>query len=226
MGSRRMETVSKLDVCCLKLGSAYIADNVNKLFRDVERTTHINDFICFTEESSGLNSNITVRELPGPKMDDRMWWNKVYLLGGDVFENETIYLDLDVIIHSSLIGLPEGQIIETSWFSEPMSKVIHSCNINSSVMRFKDNNFSTMYCDWLANWEKLYKSFYGLDMWFYRRHKILQSRFFKRGHIYSYKFGSIYPNDIVQNEFRSNHVVCILDDVENKQEVLNVSSKF
>ena len=129
MGSRRMETVSKLDVCCLKLGSAYTPDNVNKLFRDVERTTHINDFICFTEEFSGLNSNITVRELPGPKMDDRMWWNKVYLLGGDVFENETIYLDLDVIIHSSLIGLPEGQIIETSWFSEPMSKVIHSLSL-------------------------------------------------------------------------------------------------
>ena len=83
-----------------------------------------------------------------------------------------------------------------------------------------------MYCDWLANWEKLYKSFYGLDMWFYRRHKILQSRFFKRGHIYSYKFGSIYPNDIEQNEFRSNHVVCILDDVENKQEVLDVSSEL
>ena len=58
MGSRRMETVSKLDVCCLKLGSAYTPDNVNKLFRDVEKTTHINDFICFTEESSGLNSNI------------------------------------------------------------------------------------------------------------------------------------------------------------------------
>ena len=72
-----MEAVSKLDVCCLKIGDAYTSSNVNRLFEQTEQTTDINNFICYTENRSGLNSNITVKGLPSARMDERMWWNKV-----------------------------------------------------------------------------------------------------------------------------------------------------
>ena len=220
-----MEAVSKLDVCCLKIGDAYTSSNVNRLFEQTEQTTDINNFICYTENRSGLNSNITVKGLPvNSPMDQRMWWNKVWLLDGSLHEEETIYVDLDVILHRDLRELPKGQIVETVWFSENISNIIHCCNINSSVMRFKDDNFKSMYLDWLANGEKIFKSFYGLDMWFYRRHKIMQSLFFDPKYIYSYKFGSSFPEDVEANTIRDDHVICVLDDVENKQEILNVSS--
>ena len=98
-----------------------------------------------------------------------------------------------------------------------MAMKIHYCNINSSVMRLFDNNFEKQYCDWYDNKEKLYKSFYGLDAWFYRRHKL---DFFDPGIVYSYKFGSQFPNDVEQNKLRSDHAICVFDDCENRYDIL------
>ena len=68
------------------------------MFEQTEQTTDINNFICYTENRSGLNSNITVKGLPvNSPMDQRMWWNKVWLL--DEPFNSLDYQGKDILIN-------------------------------------------------------------------------------------------------------------------------------
>ena len=205
-----------LDIVCLKVGEAYGPEYVNEMFKRVDDLMPVGDFICYTDNPLDLNGNITVRGIT-PLYNDRMWWNKVMLLN-PAHENNALYLDLDTYMHKGIHGLNlKGQILKTAWFSNDMAMKIHYCNINSSVMRLFDNNFEKQYRDWYDNKEKLYKSFYGLDSWFYRRHNL---DFFDPGVAYSYKFGSQFPNDVEQNKLRRDHAICVFDDCENRYDIL------
>ena len=90
-----------INVVCVKHGSLYSAEYVNKLYRGVARNTTLPfQFKCFTEDPSGIIPEVKtypfVYDLPG-------WWNKVYLfsnlasLAGRVF-----YLDLDTVITGNI----------------------------------------------------------------------------------------------------------------------------
>lgn len=224
-----METVP-IDVCCLKLGWKYEPDHVNNLFKQVEKTTTINNFICYTDNPSLLNTNITCKQLK-PIYNDRMWWNKVLLMEPELHERRTIYLDLDVYVHNDLNTIEEGQVLKTNWFSDVVSDAIHGSNINSSVMVFDRDQWGheiwqSQWHNWNAYGDKLYKSFYGLDMWLYRHHKLIQYKFIESGLVYSYKFGCEFPNDIEQEVIRDDKVLCIFDDYDGDKlkELWNVSS--
>ena len=53
-----------LNVVCVKYGTKYGADYVNKLFAGVKRHLSIaHTFTCFTEDSSGLDPQIVVQPL-------------------------------------------------------------------------------------------------------------------------------------------------------------------
>ena len=66
---------------------------------------------------------------------------------------------------------------------------------------------------------KLYKSFYGLDSWIYRRHHN-NTKYFPPGLAYSYRYGAKYPNDVEPEKIREGFVVCSFDDIEDKESKL------
>ena len=202
-----------IDVCCLKVGEKYNHEYVNNLFKQVEKTTLINDFICYTDDMSLIDSNITTKPFD-VKYKDRMWWNKVLLFKPDLHERKTIYLDLDTIVHNDLNKL-EGQICKTVWFNDLISNAVHGSNLNSSVLIFdntvKHNWWTAAWKDWLAYSEKIFKSYYGLDMWLFRRHKAIQSNLIIKG-IYSFKFTG--------EQLREDNIVCIFDDYEERDQYL------
>lgn len=197
-----------IDVCCLKVGYKYGSEYVNNLAKQIERTTTFNDFICYTDDPSNIDSNITVKLLY-PKYHERMWWNKVLLFDPKLHERKTIYLDLDVIVHNDLSKL-QGQICKTVWFQDIVSDAIHGSNLNSSVLTLTDD-WMTAWTEWLAYHDKLYKSYYGLDMWLYRRQKQLQNNLITEG-VYSFKFTG--------EELKEDQIVCIFDDYEDRGEYL------
>ena len=197
-----------IDVCCLKVGSKYRSEYVNNLAKQVERTTAFNDFICYTDDKELIDSNITVKEFK-PKYDDRMWWNKVLLFDPKLHERKTIYLDLDVIVHNDLNKL-QGQICKTVWFKDIVSDAIHGSNLNSSILTLTDD-WITPWTEWLAYHDKLYKSYYRLDMWLFRRHKQIQNKLITDG-VYSFKFTG--------EELKEDQIVCIFDDYEDRDEYL------
>lgn len=90
-------------VVCLKWGDKYSPEYVNKLANMVDRHLSIDyEFICFTENSTGIDKNIRIENLP--KLAAQGWWYKPMFLGSDLpMKNGTLlFMDLDLIIFNSI----------------------------------------------------------------------------------------------------------------------------
>ena len=96
------------------------------------------------------------------------------------------------------------------WFKDIVSDAIHGSNLNSSILTLTDD-WITPWTEWLAYHDKLYKSYYGLDMWLFRRHKQIQNKLITDG-VYSFKFTG--------EELKEDQIVCIFDDYEDRDEYL------
>lgn len=93
----------ELHVVCVKWGTKYGADYVNKLYHGVEKfLTLPHKFICFTEDSSGLDEGILVTPLAE---DWTGWWGKATLFGDTGYTGRMLYIDLDTVITGSLDDL-------------------------------------------------------------------------------------------------------------------------
>lgn len=67
----------KVNVFCVKWGTRYDAEYVNKLFRGIKRnTTKQFEFYCFTENPEGLLEEVKVIPL---KENWSGWWGKATL---------------------------------------------------------------------------------------------------------------------------------------------------
>jgi len=104
----------KINVICIKWGNAYDAEYVNKLQNMVARNTSYNvDFYCFTDDSSGFNSDIIVKPLP--VLDTLKDYQTIYVYRkevglcdddlGDLRGQRVFFFDLDVVIISNLDDL-------------------------------------------------------------------------------------------------------------------------
>lgn len=94
---------SSLTFVCVKYGTKYGADYVNKLYYGVKRFCSLKFlFCCFTEDSSGLDPNIKVL---GLKNQWQGWWSKVHIFETSNYaapDTRVFYLDLDMIITGKL----------------------------------------------------------------------------------------------------------------------------
>ena len=56
---------AKKNVVCIKWGTDYSGDDVNKLYNNVLNNTNYDiDFYCFTDDINGLNNKIIVKPIP------------------------------------------------------------------------------------------------------------------------------------------------------------------
>ena len=127
-------------IVCMKWGTAFPADYVNRLHRGVLRHAPAGTrFVCLTDDPSGLSPGIEARDIPALRLPAtglrRGPWRKLALwsrdlgLGGDV-----LFLDLDVVITGPLAGFfsfePGKLCLIRNWTQK-------NAGIgNSSVMRF------------------------------------------------------------------------------------------
>jgi len=99
------------NVVCLKWGTLYGAEYVNKLYGMVQR--NVSDpvrFVCFTEDASGIRPEVEVAPLP--VFPEPEWkyarycsaWRKLALFDSTALglSGKTLFLDLDVVILRSL----------------------------------------------------------------------------------------------------------------------------
>ena len=91
-----------LTVVCVKWGTLYGAEYANKLNRGVRRAlgaASVKHFICFTDDSSGLDADIEARPLPSKRTEWKGWWYKAHLFSRDAqLDGRILYLDLDTVI--------------------------------------------------------------------------------------------------------------------------------
>ena len=99
------------NVICIKWGTAYDPDYVNKLYRMIKKNTSYSiDFYCFTEDSNGLHEDIIIKPLPVLNTIKEYQTKYAYRkeaalcdddLGG--LKNQRVFFfDLDVVIISNL----------------------------------------------------------------------------------------------------------------------------
>ena len=89
-----------ITVCCLKTGTKYSSEYVNKLHSMVERNLTIpHEFVCITDDPEGVNCRTIKYEddLPG-------WWGKLTFFKKRPYnlKGRLLFLDLDIVILNNI----------------------------------------------------------------------------------------------------------------------------
>jgi len=172
--------IEDLHILCVKWGTRYNAEYVNKLFRGIKRnTTKSFQFHCFTEDSTGLMEEINVIKL---KEDWKGWWGKATLFSRGFYLLEILikimilldygltgkmfYIDLDMIITGNIddLFLYQGEfgILKTDDFAcEKKNK----SGYNSSIIIWNNSKFEAIYLELKKNFEAITKFIVRFDFW-------------------------------------------------------------
>jgi len=154
-------------VLCVKNGTKYSARYVNTLYNMVSRNCTLPfEFVCLTDDASGLEENIKTVPLP---RQFRGWWAKPYMFSNKLGLKGTIlYMDLDVVI--------SGNIDKLFTYHEKDWCVIRDFTrklrpgwkkYNSSVIRFKYNQLDHLWQDFEKNQNFYERKFHGDQDWLY-----------------------------------------------------------
>ena len=158
-------------ILCLKHGTKYNADYVNKLYNMCKRHTTLQyNFACITEDPSGLNPNIKIIPLPNYQLAG--WWYKPWVFSNEIPVNGTLlFLDLDLVIIKNidhLWTLNPSRFCIIKDFNRSIIKGWEK--FNSSVFRFEKGEFAFV-------WDNLVKDFsqtkrmHGDQDWIYSQIK-------------------------------------------------------
>jgi len=97
-----------VNVLCIKWGSRYGADYVNRLASMVDRHLHQpHKFICLTDDPTGIDDKIETRPIPAIEVPEKARvspWQKLAVFSPELadIEGKTLFLDLDTIILEEL----------------------------------------------------------------------------------------------------------------------------
>ena len=127
-----------VSIVCLKWGNKYSSEYVNKLYAEVCKYVTIpHEFICFTENSSGVKAPTS--QLPDLKLTG--WWNKMWLFNPSlpVKYERIFYMDITTVIldniDSILSNLTDDFYIAENWWKT-------SGEYASGLMSWKKGNES------------------------------------------------------------------------------------
>lgn len=157
-------------IVCLKWGDKYSAEYVNKLHNMVAKHCTLDyEFVCFTENSAGIDKNI--RTEPLPSLPVKGWWYKPYFFSSKLPINGTLlYLDLDLIVFENIDKFfsykPEQNFVIIRDFNR-----INRGNwdrINSSVFRLKTGSKADKYDEFVSNPANAMRRLQGDQDWMYK----------------------------------------------------------
>lgn len=151
-------------ILCMKWGTAYGSDYVNKLFGMVQRHLHRPfRFVCFTENSSGIRHEIEIMplpDLPVPIQHQCSPWRKLSMFAKGLVGTKgmALFLDLDLVIVDDIdpffdYGNPKDFVIIENWTQ--LGQGIG----NSSIYRFSLDEYSFIYDTYLQDPDAICSSF-------------------------------------------------------------------
>mgnify|MGYP002414160176 CR=1 FL=1 len=129
------------------------------------------EFVCFTENTKGINKSI--RTEPLPKIPTQGWWYKPMFLGADLpIKGTLLFLDLDVIVFNNINKLFEykpdkfvicrdfNRSIRTNWD-----------RMNSSVFKVPIGKYDNLWQDFKKNTQQHTSKNRGDQDWMFRNIK-------------------------------------------------------
>ncbi len=163
-------------IICLKHGNKYGADYVNTLETMVRRNCTMSfEFVCFTDDTKGLNP--TIRTMPlSNAYGVTGWWHKPLLFNPDNpvgYRGDTIlYMDLDVIVFKNidkLLTYEEGKFCVIRDFNRSANPQWQK--FNSSVVRWQIGQHPQIYKDFIQTTASQVRRFHGDQDWLYAQVK-------------------------------------------------------
>jgi len=91
-----------IHIICLKFGTKYGSEYVNKLYKGILRNTTKNFlFTCFTDNPLGIDNRVYTQPIPFNTGD---WYSKIGLYNKTLYNqnNRILYFDLDTVITGDL----------------------------------------------------------------------------------------------------------------------------
>lgn len=149
-------------VLCMKWGTKYGAEYVNRLYNMVKRHTTIPfKFVCLTDRTEGIYSEIECFPIPPlalPEGSPERGWNKLSTFEPDLYglTGNLLFLDLDVVIVDNIDGFfthPGDFLIIHDW------KRPWRVTGNSSVYRFKLGAFPEILSYFRENFDEIRHKF-------------------------------------------------------------------
>jgi len=158
---------NKYYLLCLKHGTKYSADYVNKLYNMVERNCTLDyEFVCLTDDAKGIDPNVKIIPLPGGISG---WWCKPYMFSKDLpISGTVLYMDLDVVIASNIDKLFTWE--PNRWctirdFTRAMRPKWHK--YNSSIVRFRTGELDFVWTEFDKDKISIQKRLHGDQDWLY-----------------------------------------------------------
>ena len=168
-----MKADHKRYVVCLKYGNKYSSEYVNTLYRMVSRNLTLDyEFVCFTENSNGIDSNIRIESLPwGTEISHSKqfegWWYKPFFFNPHLpVKGTVLFLDLDLIVFKNIDNLftyKPGEFCIIRDFNRTVNKNYQM--FNSSVFRFETGQHQVIYKDFIKNPKNISGRFLGDQDW-------------------------------------------------------------
>lgn len=151
------------NIICMKWGTRYPADYVNRLFNMVSR--HLSGefrFVCFTDDPKGVLPGVECLPIPDIELPEHLAnkpWKKLVLWQKPLadLEGQALFLDLDVVITGSLDAFftyePESYCVIHNW-TEPKETTG-----NTSVFRLTIGKYPYIYDNIVGNMDKIYANY-------------------------------------------------------------------
>jgi len=182
-----------INVVCVKTGTKYDYEFVNRLYRMVEKNLSLPfDFYCLTEMSDGIRKEVKIvdiSEIIEEGIDG--FWPKLLVFNPDIYEKveTTLYLDLDVFVQNSIDYLFEdinSNKIKICYGGSDKDLIdidisngkFYNTEVNSSIMIFKSDQFKNIFENFMINPYSNISTYKGVCrlLWNQYKDKIMVSR--------------------------------------------------
>lgn len=157
----------KYYVLCLKHGTKYSADYVNKIYNMVMRNCTLDvEFVCLTDDARDINPNVTILSLPDYLHG---WWCKPYMFSNDLpLKGTILYMDLDIVIANNIDHLFLHEPNNWCTIRDFTRKMRPSWQkYNSSVIRFKSGQLAHFWEDFKSDQKTAERRWHGDQDWLY-----------------------------------------------------------
>jgi hypothetical protein len=155
----------KYYVLCLKHGTKYSADYVNKLWSMLSRHCTLDfELVCLTDDPSYIIPEVKILSLPSYLSG---WWCKPYMFSNDLpLKGTILYMDLDIVISNNIDKLftysPENWCTIRD-FTRKMRPDWQK--YNSSVIRFQTGELDKYWQIFKNNYATIQKQYAGDQDW-------------------------------------------------------------